>query len=94
MTSLDMGSGLGKPSESFSQYLFDGKGIHLGIELDPLLFVQCVRNVQGVTTKGLANVAAGKFRSDYVEKHGVLNTVRPPNCGFVCGDIVSAIPRH
>ena len=61
--SVDLGSGLGKPSLFFSQLYFQN-GMHFGIEFDKGLHVTANGNLMRVTTKGWANVEEKLFEKD------------------------------
>ena len=85
--SVDLGSGLGKPSLFFSQLYFE-KGWHFSIEFDEGLNNTANGNLKRVTTKGLANVMEGHFAKDNIEENGCVDVWR---CGRVdvwtCGRV-------
>jgi hypothetical protein len=59
--SVDLGSGLGKPSLFFSQLYFE-EGKHFGIEFDKGLAHTANGNLKRVTIKGVVNVQKGHLK--------------------------------
>jgi hypothetical protein len=84
--SVDLGSGLGKPSLYFSQLYFE-QGWHFGIEFDKGLANTTNGNLKRVTCKGLANVMEGHFEENNIKEDGELTHVRPPHVALIHGDI-------
>ena len=90
MNTLELGSGLGRPSTVFSQYLFD-HGLAIGVELDPNLQSNALHNLKLITLKGVHNVKNGCFEEDSVEQNGELKHVVPPRMMLLQADIVSGL---
>ena len=84
--SVDLGSGLGKPSLFFSQLYFE-EGKHFGIEFDKGLAHTANGNLKRVTIKGVVNVQKGHLKKNNIKENGELSHVRPLHVVLIHGNI-------
>lgn len=90
MSTLDIGSGLSKPSLQFSQYFME-RGVHFGLERQAPLVHGAKINIKNVTAKGLLNIRKGLLSSSNIKENGELQYVVPPNCISIHGDIMDIV---